>query len=115
METLSLMDILIENPTGRQIPATYESAEGAQHIIVLSHGIFVTRSENGRFDRLAPRLRELGIASVRPDLAGHGESRLSSRYTTVSAMALDLEDTLNWAADEHQRVSVIASSFSGAL
>lgn len=109
------MKITIDKPGTGQVPATYEPADGAGHLIVLSHGIFVTRSENGRFDRLADKLLKLGIASVRPDLAGHGESQVASRQTTVSSMALDLEDVINWAARTHNEVSVIASSFSGAL
>src|SRR5438874_2627382 len=43
-------------------------------VVVLVHGGGVTREEGGFFTRLARGLAEAGIASLRYDLRGHGES-----------------------------------------
>ncbi|MGH4007533.1 MAG: alpha/beta hydrolase [Pseudonocardiaceae bacterium] len=42
--------------------------------VVLVHGGGVTREESGFFTRLAAGLGEAGVASLRFDLCGHGES-----------------------------------------
>lgn len=106
---------MIEGKSRHSIPALLEDSGKRDHLVVLSHGIFVDRSENGRFDRLAPRLSAVGIASVRMDLAGHGRSEVRSVDATVESLALDLRDVLHWASRNYAHVSLLASSFSGAL
>ena len=46
----------------------------ASRAVVLVHGGGVTRDESGFFTRLAEGLAEAGVASLRFDLRGHGES-----------------------------------------
>lgn len=94
---------------------TVQTELTAQHIVVLSHGIFVDSDENGRFARLAALLNERGLGTIAPDLPGHGSSPIASRDTTVSGMALTLRDVLGWAFEHCRMVSLVASSFSGAL
>lgn len=49
-------------------------AEPAARAVVLVHGGGVTREEGGFFSRLATGLADAGVASLRFDLRGHGES-----------------------------------------
>jgi pimeloyl-ACP methyl ester carboxylesterase len=107
--------IAVETSPRPSIPGTLVAPEGADSLVVLSHGIFVTRSENGRFDRLSELLRENGYASLRFDLAGHGESEVAPIDTTVARMAQELTDVCHWAAARFGTVHLVASSFSGAL
>jgi pimeloyl-ACP methyl ester carboxylesterase len=108
------METVIDNLSG-PIPVSIEVPSDASHMVVLSHGIFVDRNENGRFPRLAQALSDQGIGSVRPDLPGHGENPTPSAQTSVTGMALALADTISWSLKNYQEVSVVASSFSGAL
>lgn len=109
------MQIKIEGKSGHSVPATLEHDQSKGHVVVLSHGIFVDRSENGRFDRLAAALASTNAASVRMDLAGHGLSEVQSKDATVESLALDLRDVIKWAQPNFERVSIVASSFSGGL
>jgi pimeloyl-ACP methyl ester carboxylesterase len=94
---------------------TVQANLSAEHVVVLSHGIFVDSNENGRFPRLAALLSQRGLGSIAPDLPGHGSSPIASRDTTVSDMALTLRDVLGWTFEHCSEVSLVASSFSGAL
>ncbi|HUF33100.1 MAG TPA: alpha/beta hydrolase [Acidimicrobiales bacterium] len=65
----------------------WEWGEEAAPPVICAHGAF----DHGRmFDGLAPRLADLGLRVVAPDLRGHGDSgRLSSGHVWT-ASALDL-------------------------
>lgn len=85
--------------------------------VLLCHGIFSERNEDGRFTRLASYLAENGIASWRFDYTGHGDHSLSSEEFTVSAA---LDDYLAVLVEFREKfagvpVSLISSSFGGSL
>ncbi|EHM94773.1 hypothetical protein HMPREF0975_01138 [Actinomyces sp. oral taxon 849 str. F0330] len=101
-------------PSGNyHIPATLDNV--SSRILVLSHGIFVDRKENGRFERLSVQLKSRGISSLAIDLPGHGKNPIPSMQANVSNMTWSLIDTVNWAAQHYESVGLVASSFSGAL
>ena len=108
--------ITISSQSGR-VHGSLETGSGTgAPIVLLFHGIFVTRSENGRFDRLAPRLSAQGMDSLRIDLSGHGASEVPSRDARVARMATELLDAMTWVRDAgYSTTYVVASSFSGAL
>jgi alpha-beta hydrolase superfamily lysophospholipase len=54
--------------------------------VVLVHGGGVTREEGGFFIRLANGLGEVGLASLRFDLRGHGQSDGKQEDLTLSAI-----------------------------
>lgn len=110
-------EVRIPRLDGRGIPATLvEAASQLKRVCILAHGIFVDRSENGRFDRLAERLATLGISSVRMDLSGHGKSEIPSLESTVASMADDIAYTCDYLRGlGAQDVDIVASSFSGGL
>jgi alpha-beta hydrolase superfamily lysophospholipase len=68
------------NPTVRTLDGLHLAAtlvqptEPSTRAVVLVHGGGVTREECGFFTRLAVGLAEAGVASLRFDLRGHGES-----------------------------------------
>jgi len=110
-------NILVPTLEGTHIPATLVAEEKlGSRACILSHGIFVSRSENGRFDRLGQRLSFAGVPNIRFDLSGHGESETPSIRSTVAGMADEIAyvyGTLR--AQGASEIDIVASSFSGAL
>jgi uncharacterized protein len=89
----------------------------AEHAVVLVHGSGVTREEGGFFTRLADGLGEAGVASLRFDLRGHGESEGSQEDRTLTAHLNDIRVAL----EEARRltgatvISLLGASFGGGL
>jgi uncharacterized protein len=84
---------------------------------VLVHGGGATRHENGFFTRLAAGLGHVGVASLRFDLRGHGESEGRQEDLTISGVVNDIR-----AAVDHlrarvgaDRVAVAGTSFGGGI
>ncbi|GAA0546957.1 alpha/beta fold hydrolase [Paractinoplanes ferrugineus] len=85
--------------------------------IVLVHGGGATREEGGFFTRLAGGLAERGVASLRFDLRGHGESAGRQEDLTLSGVVNDIHA----AVTELRRlagdvpVNVLGASFGGGI
>jgi len=84
---------------------------------VLVHGGGVTRDEGGFFTRLAAGLGQAGIASLRFDLRGHGQSEGRQEDLTLAGIVNDIH-----AAAAHLRsvtgcgpVNLIGTSFGGGI
>jgi pimeloyl-ACP methyl ester carboxylesterase len=88
-----------------------------EHAIVFVHGGGVTRDEAGFFTRMASGLAEAGIASLRFDLRGHGESEGRQEDLTLSAILNDIHIALDQVreATSAQTVSLLGASFSGGV
>jgi hypothetical protein len=82
--------------------------EPSEQAIVLVHGGGVTREEAGYFGRLADGLALVGVASLRFDLRGHGESEGRQEDLTLSAILNDIGSAL-------ARLSLLGTSFSGGI
>ncbi|MFI5893802.1 alpha/beta hydrolase [Actinoplanes sp. NPDC051513] len=85
--------------------------------VVLVHGGGVTREEGGFFGRLATGLASAGVASLRFDFRGHGESEGRQEDLTLSGVLNDIN-----AAVAHVRqlaggppVNLLGASFSGGI
>src|SRR5882672_1688567 len=82
--------------------------------VVLVHGGGVTRDEGGFFTRLAAGLGDAGVASLRFDLRGHGDSEGRQEDLTLSAILNDIRVALAWLqAAGMGRLSLLGASFSG--
>lgn len=101
---------------GLQLAATFDTPEGgADQAVLLVHGASVTREEGGFFTRLAASLAGVGVASLRFDLPGHGESEGHQEDLTLSAVLNTIRAGLDHlrTLDSSPEISLIAASFSG--
>lgn len=89
----------------------------AERAVVLVHGGGVTREEGGFFTRLASGLGEAGVASLRCDLRGHGESEGRQEEMTLCAHLNDIRAAIDHVHDstEVTTVSLLGASFGGGL
>ncbi|MCP3797976.1 lysophospholipase [Allokutzneria sp. A3M-2-11 16] len=103
---------------GLQLVGTLVQPEAAaERAVVLVHGGGVTRDEAGFFTRLAAGLAEAGVASLRFDLRGHGDSAGRQEDLTLSAILNDIELAIEHvrAAAGASSVSLLGVSFAGGL
>jgi hypothetical protein len=91
--------------------------QGIDRAVLLVHGGGVTREEGGFFTRLADGLADAGVASLRFDLRGHGESEGRQEELTLTAILNDIRVALAHIreATGAQRVSLLGASFSGGV
>ncbi|ABD10275.1 lysophospholipase [Frankia casuarinae] len=103
---------------GLHLTATLATPDVApERAAVLVHGGGVTREEGGFFTRLAAGLAEAGVASLRFDLRGHGESEGRQEELTLSSILNDIRVALAEARDatDVDHVSLLGASFGGGI
>ena len=85
--------------------------------MVLVHGGGVTREEGGFFTRLAAGLAETGVASLRFDLRGHGDSEGRQEELTLAAILNDIRVAIASVreATGATAVSLLGASFGGGI
>ena len=85
--------------------------------VVLVHGGGVTREEGGFFTRLAAGLGEAGVASLRFDLRGHGESEGRQEELTLATILNDIRVAVAHVreAADVRRISLLGASFTGGI
>ncbi|MGH3999136.1 MAG: alpha/beta hydrolase [Pseudonocardiaceae bacterium] len=85
--------------------------------IVLVHGAGVDREEGGFFTRLAQGLGKVGVASLRYDLRGHGESGGRQEEVTLSAHLNDIRVAVAQVREATgvSDISLLGTSFGGGL
>ena len=94
-------------------------AADAAGLILMVHGITSDRSEWGIFDMVAEEVAKEGIASLRFDFRGHGDSSLKEELITLAGIMSDV--TAAWqelerlAGKADMRRYVLGSSFGGGL
>lgn len=84
---------------GAKIPATLVTPDGvdAYPLVVLCHGHGGSREENVGFAAVADALAAQGIASIRMDFPGCGESAESFQLNTLSNMKADVAAAIEYA------------------
>lgn len=108
----------IRSLDGLQLAGTVVTPDGTpERAVVLVHGGGVTREEGGFFTRLAAGLGDAGVASLRFDLRGHGESEGRQEELTLSAILNDIRVALTQVREVTgaSEVSLLGASFSGGL
>lgn len=91
------------------------SPGGAAAILV--HGGGVTRDEGGFFTRLATGLADAGMAVLRWDLRGHGQSEGRQEDLTICSVANDIGAAICHARDQTAGsvVHLYGTSFAGGI
>lgn len=104
-------------PDGLHLSGTLALPDGARQAVVLVHGGGVTREEGGFFTRLAAGLAEAGVASLRFDLRGHGESEGLQEDLTIAGILGDIRAAIGRIRAEtgSERVALLGTSFSGGI
>jgi dipeptidyl aminopeptidase/acylaminoacyl peptidase len=115
-------DLWIES-RGVNIPITLampdEIGDKGVPLIVLAHGHGGTREENGGFSELASMLADNGIASVRMDFPGCGESTEAFVHNNITNMLQDIDASLEFAITQPGidlgRLGILGYSMGGRL
>ena len=111
-------DLSFRSLDGLRLAGTLVSPEPASdRAVVLVHGGGVTREEGGFFTRLAEGLALSGVASLRFDLRGHGESAGRMAELTLAAVLNDIRVALAQIRDATGAllVSLLGASFGGGI
>src|SRR5947207_2124788 len=90
----------------------------ASGVAVLVHGGGVTRDEGGFFTRLAAGLAGAGVASLRFDLRGQGQSDGRQQDLTLASVANDILAAIAHLIDRvgsASPVNLIGTSFAGGI
>lgn len=84
---------------------------------LLVHGGGVTREEGGFFTRLAAGLADAGIASLRYDLRGHGESQGRPEESSLASHLNDIQVARRHLIEAVgvSNTNIIGTSFGGGL
>ena len=100
-------DLTIENE-GRIVPITVTTPTNVESypLVVINHGHGGSRSENGGFDRISESLAKNGIASVRMDFAGCGDSEASFKENYLSSMHSDSIASLMYVLNNTEKYNV---------
>ena len=115
-------DLWIES-RGIQIPVTLSMPANepavAAPLVVLVHGHAGTRQENGAFSELASMLAEVGIASIRMDFPGCGDSTEAFTRNNITTMLQDIEAAFEFAVAQpgidKGRIGILGYSMGGRL
>jgi uncharacterized protein len=91
--------------------------EPTNKAVVFVHGGGVTREEGGFFTRIAAGLADAGVASLRYDLRGHGESEGRQEDSPLTAHLNDIQVALDEVREltSAWEVSLLAASFAGGM
>lgn len=115
-------DVTFES-RGVDVPATYVRPAAAIAapfpVVVMLHGHGGTRDEAGGFLRLAEALARRGIATIRPDFPGCGQSSEAFTRNNLSSMLADARAALAYARQQPGadpgRAGIVGYSMGGRV
>ncbi len=116
------VDLWIES-RGIQIPVTLtmpgDDLNVGVPLVVLAHGHGGTRQENGAFTELASLLAEVGVASIRMDFPGCGDSTEAFTHNNITNMLQDVDAAFEFAIGQPGidlgRIGMLGYSMGGRL
>ena len=90
-------------------------AQKTEEIVLLIHG-FMSHKNSETNQELAKRLGKKGIATIRFDLFGHGESDGLLQHLTLSRCLHQVDGVMTWIqSNGYLKVSLVGSSFGGLI
>lgn len=113
-------DIQVENE-GREVPATFvvPKGEGKYPLVVMHHGFAGSRQEGGGFEKIAEDLAKNGIASIRFDFPGCGDSKASFTEFNITNNISDSRACLAYALENEKidgdKVGIFGYSMGGRI
>jgi len=119
---ISSVDISFES-RGVMVPATIVTPANTDGkpmpLVVMAHGHGGSRQEGGGFEMTAAAMAKRGIASIRMDFPGCGDSSESFAENNLTNMLLDLQAGRKFVASEVEidpdRVGLLGYSMGGRL
>ncbi|MFO0774238.1 MAG: alpha/beta fold hydrolase [Nitrospiraceae bacterium] len=104
------------HPAGHRIPAVLATPTGdTQAIAILCHGFLSTKNSSTN-KALSRMLTERGIATLRFDFWGQGESLAPFERITVTHVVDEAHAALSWAsANGYRHIGLVGSSFGGLV
>lgn len=107
----------VPTPYGYQIPALVGDPEkNLTGTVIMAHGIFSSKDENGRYPRQAQLHRSQGRRTLRFDWQGHGDHPVPFTESTIAGNVDDLQSIIDYATGTwNDDLYVVASSFGGSI
>lgn len=110
-------ELTINSPSGAKLAATLATPDNpapGEPIVIMAHGFTTTRN-NSTNTTLVPRLADLGIATLRFDFFGHGESTGDFAESTLTKGKQDILACINYVRTKlaYDNVSLFGSSYGG--
>lgn len=120
----SKMKVLVEEVTFKSTRDTdiyatkvLPDVEGEVPLVVMLHGFVGDRSGCGNFEPLAQKLAESGIASIRIDFPGNGESKEDYTMYDLTNMTNDIDNTIAYMKENHSinKIGIVGHSMGGRI
>lgn len=111
------VEVSVRTLDGTRLSGTFTTPAAPSRAVLMTHGSGVTRDEVGLYPVLAESLAEVGVASLRLDLPGHGTSGGRRADLTLSGLlnALDAGVAKVPELTGLRRAGIVAASLSGGV
>lgn len=100
---------------GEATPAPEAAPAAATPLVVMCHGFTGNRDGDGHFQPLADTLAQHGIASIRVDFAGNGESEEPFTAYTLESIYDDIESAITYMRGQYTigQIGLVGHSMGG--
>lgn len=100
---------------GNEIPAIYVPGDKKLPAIIMAHGIMGSKNEYlDTQARIAEKLEQMGIASLRIDFCGHGDSNRTMKEFSLDTQVQDLCDSIRWMQNKKYSSFILLGTSFGA-
>lgn len=100
---------------GTEIPAIYIPGDEKRPAVIMAHGIMGSKNEYlDTQARIAEKLEYMGIASLRIDFRGHGDSDRTMKEFSLDTQIQDLCDSIRWMQNKKYSSFILLGISFGA-